>query len=300
MRRGGALLFALAALAAAASAAKAQIVSIERAEPRPFGHFLGDTLDFDILVEVDPAYRLDLASAPQPGPVTYWLDLRSVRIDDEGGSPRRVRLRLDYQNFYAALDARQMVVPGFDLTFRSGDKTALAQVAPFSFVISSLREAQPDASDPDALLRPDPPAPRKDLAPLRRAFGGCLALASLALGLVAFDRAWPPFQKRPARPFAQAARRLARENGAQADPAAFKVMHQAMDAASGGRLLEEDLGGFLERRPEFSDERAAFERFFDASRRMFYAGGEAARNLFGLDELRAFARRLAAIERGAK
>ncbi|WP_395664523.1 nonribosomal peptide synthetase MxaA [Methylocella sp.] len=300
MRRRAPVFVALA-LAFAATPAPAQIVSIERAEPRPYGHFLGDVLDFDVLVSVDPAFRLDPASTPRPGPVAYWLDLRSVAVDDLGGDPRRLRLRLSYQNFYAALDARQLVIPGFDLIFRAGDdRRVTAQIPPFSFGVSALREIQPTADDPADFLRPDPIAPAPDVASPRRAFLGALAAAALALALLAHDRAWPPFHTRRARPFSKAARSPALARGAaQGDPsAAFRRLHQAIDETAGGRVFEEDLDGFLGVRTAFAPEGADFRRFFAASRRLFYAGdAEAARGLFPPAELGAFAGRLARLER---
>ena len=95
-----------APLALTAGPAAAQVRSVEVRSPRPFGIFLGDLVEAQVEILADPDFRLQRATLPQPGPVTYWLDLRAVAVDDVTvAGARRVRLRLTYQSFYAALDA---------------------------------------------------------------------------------------------------------------------------------------------------------------------------------------------------
>lgn len=119
--RGPALLLAgllagvlAAPLALTAGTAAAQVRSVEVRSKRPFGIFLGDLVEAQVEILADPDFRLQRATLPRPGPVTYWLDLRAVAVDEAPvAGARRVRLRLTYQSFYAALDARTLEVPGF-------------------------------------------------------------------------------------------------------------------------------------------------------------------------------------------
>ncbi len=280
--------------------AESQIISIERQEPRPFGYFLGDVVSFDILVTAERDFALDPASLPQIGPITYWLDLRSVKLDDEGGDPRRWRLRLSYQNFYAALDARSLKIPGFDLTFKSAGRSADAKIPAWSFEISPLREIQPAADDPKDFLRPDASPRHVSLASAERGLAALASLSALMLGLAAHDRAWPPFHLRRARPFTVAARRLEKmDRKGPADlQAALRTLHESIDAAAGRRLLAEDLDAFLAERPAYREEEGAFRRFFAASHRLFFAGDETgAAALCSMASLLPFTRHLAKIER---
>ncbi|WP_204279057.1 hypothetical protein, partial [Klebsiella aerogenes] len=74
-----------------------------------FGYFLGDLVETQVDILADPGLRVQRASLPSPGPVTYWLDLREVAVEEANvGGAARTRLRLTYQNFYAALDARSL------------------------------------------------------------------------------------------------------------------------------------------------------------------------------------------------
>ncbi|ACK49450.1 MxaA protein, putative [Methylocella silvestris BL2] len=290
-------------LAIACPAAQAQIVSVQREEPRPFGYFVGDLIALEVFVAVDSGYLIDPASLPKAGPVAYWLDLRSVSVDDLGGSPRQWRLRLVYQNFYVALDVRRMTIPGFDLIFKSGGNSAKASVAPWPFSVSPLREILPTADNPIDFLRADiAPAP-VSLGPSRRALLVFSGLSALMLGLVAFDRSWPPFRRAQARPFALAARRLRRmrpDGSIDQFGAALRTLHQSIDVTAGRRLLAEDLESFLAEHPDYLVEAESFARFFGASHRIFFASDEAAaERLLPPPELVSFSQRLAKLERAA-
>jgi mxaA protein len=95
-----AVLLLLPTLAGAAS----QAVSVRTVEPRGFGYFVGDIFRREVELVVPEAYRLDKASAPAPGRLNYWLDLRAVDLSETNASgARRYRLSLDYQTFYVPL-----------------------------------------------------------------------------------------------------------------------------------------------------------------------------------------------------
>lgn len=315
--RGPALLLAglLAGVLAApltltAGPAAAQVRSVEVRSPRPFGIFLGDLVEAQVEILADPDFRLQPATLPQPGPVTYWLDLRAVAVDDApAAGGRRVRLRLTYQSFYAALDARTLEVPGFPLTLASAAATgrttaAAVQVPGWSLGVSPLREVQPQRrEDPAEYLRPDGRGGRIDPSPDVAAAAGLGALAGLAALALAHDRAWGPFRQRRGRPFAAALRGLRRRARAEPDQAyraALLALHRGLDETDGRRVLADDLGAFLARHGAFRGQAALLARFFEASRLAFFGGRlPAARAAWPLSEAEALLVRLAAAERSA-
>jgi mxaA protein len=298
----------LAACLALPAPAEAQVRGVEVRTPRPFGYFLGDLVQAQVDLVVEPGFRVQAASLPQPGALTYWLDLRTVSVSQSDmGDARRVRLALTYQNFYAALDARTLEIPGFTVTFVSesehGATTAKAEVPPWSFNVSPLREVQPPArDDPRDYMRPDGQVGPGDPRAFLMGAAGSAALALLAFGGLARDRTWWPFRARRGRPFAIAARRLralAREpEAATGQRDALLALHHAIDAAAGRRLLADDLSGFLDAHPAYRGEAAGLAHFFEASRRTFFGPG-AGHDAFSLGDLASLGQRLARAERAA-
>jgi mxaA protein len=214
-----------------------------------------------------------------------------------------VRLRLTYQSFYAALDARRLEVPGFTVALADqtpgGTTTAQAEIPAWTFGVSPLREVQPEKrDDPADYLQPDGRARRLDPEPAAFAALGLAGLALPALALLAWDRAW--LGRRGRRPFAQAARGLRRLSGTDEDGyrEALRLIHRGLDETDGRRLLADDLPAFLERHPAFRSEGEALARFFAASRRAFFGREvQAARELWPWPALQASVGRLAAAER---
>lgn len=292
------------------AAAEAQVRSVEVRTPRPFGYFLGDLVQAQVDLVVEPGFRLQAASLPQPGALTYWLDLRDLDATASVyGDAQRVRIALTYQTFYAALDARALEIPGFTVTFVSesdhGATTVKAEVPAWSFNVSPLREVQPPArSDPRDYLRPDGQVGPGDPRALLLGAAASTALALLAFAGLAHDRTWWPFQARRSRPFAVAARRiraLTRQTEGDAAPReALLALHQALDTSAGRRLLADDLGAFLEGHQAFKRWGPDLARFFEASRRTFFGPEAEAKSgaLSGAD-LASLARRLARVERSA-
>jgi mxaA protein len=273
MRRLG--LIGCVLLLLTAKGALAQIGPVVVEGPRSFGYFLGDVIALDMDIPAPSGYDLRRASLPKTGPVTYWLDL--VRLDvveRSGGAVNHWRLHLEYQNFYAALDVRALVIPGFVVNFVSAGERLEANIPSWSFGVSPLREIQPTASDPLDFLRPDI-APqlvaRRWLKGAAAAFGA----ASLALFLcVAFDRGWRPFRRRQARPFAAAARQIRRGLRHGGGDKAYRdwllVVHRSVDQTAGRRILADDLPGFLADHPAYRHVASEFRQFFAASRRLFF------------------------------
>ena len=291
-------------LIALTSPASAQILDRSMTAPHPFGVLLGDVFTLRTRVDVAAPFRFDPSALPKPGPVTYWLDLRAVSATEipAAGGATRYEIEAQYQSFYAPLEAVEQTVPPIKLVVTDGQGgRAEADGASWSFITSPLRPIAAIAGADSAYsLRPDaePRRPSLRRAEIEAAMAGGAVL--LALGLLAWIRAWPPFHRRPSRPFAAAARTVARQAGGGDEGwrSAALALHRAFDAAAGRRLLGEDLPRFLSDRPAFSTLEDRIDRFFDASRQAFF-GARPGASTMPAGELLTLSRSLAAAERSS-
>lgn len=300
-----AVLGALAALwLAPVDDARAQISNRSMTAPHPFGVMLGDVFTLRTRLDVAAPFKLDQSALPKPGPVTYWLDLRDVSVTEKaapnGGT--RYEIAAEYQTFYAPMEAIEQTVPALKLvaTDGKGGRTE-ADGATWSFVTSPMRPLVATAGGGSAYqLRGDESPERPSLRRAETVAAAAGGASLVALLLLAWSRAWPPFHKRPSRPFAKAARVVARQAkaGEQGWREAALSLHRAFDAAAGRRLLGDDLGGFLATRPAFRRLEADIASFFSASRLMFFGEtkGSAALPATSLTQL---SRDLAAAERSS-
>jgi mxaA protein len=278
MRRAGLALLMLAALAGRAAA---EVRAVHTLEPRAFGYFLGDIVERTVEIETDPDDEIVPASLPRTGPSNYWLELSAIaQSSARHGDGRLHKLRLTYQAFYAPIDPRKQTIPSAEITIRGPNGSETATIPPFTFLMSPLREIFPEKSGETAetFLRPDAPVEMRRSGGLRTAALVAAALSGLFLVLLARDLAWWPFHHRPARPFSRALREIGRalaKGGADGYRAALLALHRAFDTAAGHRLLAADLDGFLAAHPEHDEIRPLVERFFAASRAVFF--GEAPR-----------------------
>ncbi|MCC7250901.1 nonribosomal peptide synthetase MxaA [Hyphomicrobium sp.] len=304
MRASLAFLLALAALAPSAAA---EVRSVHTIEPRPFGYFLGDMLERTVEIETGPDDEIVQASLPRTGASNYWLELRAIaQSSARQGDGRLHTLKLTYQAFYAPIDPRKQTIPSTEITIRGPNGSETARIPPFTFIMSPLREIFPEKSGETAetFLRPDvAPQPRRS-GGLRTGALIAAGLSALFLVLLARDLAWWPFHRRPARPFSRAAREIGHalaKGGADGYRAALLALHRAFDTAAGHRLLAADLDGFLTAHPEHGDTRSLVERFFSASRAVFF--GDAQREgetRLPPSELKELAATLARQERAAR
>jgi mxaA protein len=296
----------LAVLAAAGAERAPRVHAIALSEPRSFGYFLGDVIRRDVVLTLAAGARVDPATLPRLGPLNYWLELKSVDVAERaGGDDTQVRISLEYQAFYSALDPRRLTIPGFTLKIGDGEGPEEAHIPAFSFVMSPLRELFAEKQDAAAVaLRPDAVPPLLSTAGIRTA-ALASAMASLAaLLLLARHFAWGPFRRRPGRPFTEAARFLKANTphlvGEGGYRAALLKLHRAFDRAAGRRVLPDDLAAFLEEHPEYAALSQDIERLFACSREAFFADDVArARARMPLAAITDLGARLGAAERGA-
>lgn len=299
--RSLAIVLFLAGLARFETALAANIVDVR--VPRAFGYFIGDLFAHEVTIRLEPGLSLDRASLPRPGPLTYWLDLVLVDVEETGmiAEGKSYKLHLRYQTFYAPLEPKPLTTPAFALSATSPNETINLEIPAWPFLMSPLREIIPARAGASMDLQPDSAPRPHDLAVERCLTFVSLALAAGALLGLAWRRGWGFFRQRR-RPFGSAARKIIRYSAEPADAEAYLsallALHRAFDAAAGRRLLADDLAIFLDLRPGFRAAATEIARFFAASRQAFFgAGAQSARSLLPIGDLGALARRLARLER---
>jgi len=262
--------------------ASAGLRGLKMEEPRPFGYFTGDVVVLKAAIAVDGTTELVQASLPKPGPVTYWLDLTGVDVEEtRSGGGRQYNVTLTYQTFYVPYDSRKLTIPSWTMRLFGSSGPDRAVIPAFTFTSSPLRELFPEKSGEtvETFLRPDAKPYLLSSQPLFAALLGSTALALLSLTLLARHLAWWPFRRRPRRPFTRAARLIARPGpnggGTIESRDALLVLHRAFDEALGRRMLAEDLERFLDEHPEHAGCRTGIAQFFECSRRAFFIGGVA-------------------------
>lgn len=294
MRAGGAVsAMLLAALAAAPGRAALRAVRLEPPR-RDFGYFLGDVMTARAVILSDPATRLDAATLPAPGPVNTVLSIRGAELAESvTGGVRRTVVSVTYQNFFAPQAATSLLVPGFTLVFRDGERRFLAAVPAWSVLVSALRHDLTPMTDIRG-LRPDHAVPPEEPGGARLRLFAALAVALAAFGAWLWARAgrvWPG-----RRPFARAARQVARAaRRAGAGREGMLALHRAFDAASGRAMLAGDVADFVARHERFAPLRGEIEQFFAVSSRVFFGAEESAADTAALAAL---GRKLRAAEAG--
>jgi mxaA protein len=278
-------------------------IDVSIAAERTVGYFLGDPIRHHVEIVAPAGTRFVAASLPRPRKISYWLDLISVTPTETTRGGRAVLgLDLVYQSFYAPIEARQQLIPGFrvGLTGAGGTEEA-AKVPAWRFTMSPLREltavGAATEGSPIELAPPLPPALPSTASARTRLTASAVALVAIGLGL-AWHYGRFPFHARAARPFGRARRVVARALGQDRPAEAFTAVHRALDATFRARLLSEDLDRLVAAEPAFAGARERLATFFAASHSLFYGDDiEGARALMPDRDLLALVGALAAAER---
>lgn len=270
--------------------------------PRKVGYVVGDLIQYDALLDVDPSWRLRASSLPTPGLSQYWLELRKVDVEESrDAAMRSYRVHLVYQTFYAPIEARTRALPELSLEFERPGGSTVLPIPSLTITMSPLREVSTGTGDPEqnVALEPDrAPQQRSLRAPALGAAAGLVFSLCLYLA-AAWQRAAWPFSRQPRRPFARLARTVRAQNSREYGDVLLAI-HRAFDAAAGWRVFADDRARFLAQHPAFGGAAPEIESFFEASRHHFF-GDDAAPGAVELspDELRGFIFHMAALETGA-
>lgn len=281
----------------------AQADDVHVSETRSFGYFLGDTVTRTAEIPAAEDEKINPGSLPVPGQVNHWLEIRHVETAAKSTGSRLLQtLTIEYQIFYAALDARPLSIPGIKLRLSKGKEERTVEIPAMAITVSPLRPIE-QASDANA-LRPDELAGKIPSTRYKNLMVVCGTLAAASLALLAYHMAWWPFGQRYGRVFSRAASEIGdwAQSGADREryAQALMILHRALDQRAGRRLLPDDLAEFIDRHPSHrpvADELAAF---FHASRDEFFGVKQEANHTdWTAERLHALARQLAAQERAA-
>ena len=129
--------------------------------------------------------------------------------------------------------------------------------------------AAPGGSD----LRPDHAPPRVATEGARLRLRVYAALLAAIAAWFAWQRFGLPLLSARHRPFARAAREVARLQRAGDFRQAVLTLHRAFDQSAGAAMFGASAGGFVAGRPAFAPIAGDVQRFFALSQREFFAGG---------------------------
>lgn len=289
------------ALVASAAAAEAPAVpGVEAAEPRAFGHQVGDLVQRRVTLWLPDGWRLDETSLPRPGGRGRAVELRRVELHEaaeRGG--RRLQFDLEYQVFLAPAALRLVEIAPWTLRVTSEARRDELRVDGAALMVAPLVTAEAPTRRGFGDLRPDREPPLVDTAGWQRRLllWGLLALGPLAVLFAV--HVGVPWQAARRRPFGAAWRELrrlpAQPSGAEWR-AALKRLHAALDHAAGEAVFEHRLAAFVGAVPRYRALTPELAQFLALSRREFFAAGppEAPRAVWLVD----LARRLRDAERG--
>ncbi len=288
--------------AASSGSLHAKVTQVQVVQPKPAGWILGDVVPVTIYID-SIGSTLQQSSLPEPGPLNYWLDLRSIDVaQSKLGEGTRYTLTLNYQTFYVPLDVNQREIPALDVLFSEGAQSESVRIAPQVFFMSPLRGVAHSGTSVSDQIQPDAPALQINEKRLWTIATGLGLLAlGLLLALAVHYSIWP-FHRRRARPFAKAYRAIKkqlRESNSESYRGSLIQLHRAFDTWNEGRLLSNDVPDFVRQRPGLKSLQNEIELFFTASARTFFGNDQQQplTELTGPGLLR-IAKQLAAAERG--
>jgi len=257
-------------------AAQAPIERFEILTPRPFGYLIGDLIHHEIALQTRKPYTLQKSSVPSAGNLNYWLELRSVALEErEGQTVNRYRILLTYQTFYAPVDVKALSIPAFQLVLSGPDRDLNLPIPAWEFTMSALRELELRIEGEREYMRPDAkPRPLDlDVHQNRLSLFIAASVVTLLYTLWRYGQ-WPGRRRKP---FARAARELRGLRGKAVDltsyQQALRRVHHAFNQTAGAPVFAHDVERFLREHPTFLPLKAEIRAFFDSSQRIFFGAG---------------------------
>ena len=265
-------------LLAVSPPADAAVEHLSVKTPRSFGYVIGDTIEHEVSLALDPGFDLDLQSIPEPGRVSRWLSLNDVTHEGrnrDGTSRHTIRLRFQVVN--AAQSVIGAGTPPLSLRIVGPEDDFPVVVPGWAFTISPMLtpENRPPGRLPDLrpALLPEPAS--TTMRTVRVAALGVLVLGLVAL--IARRHLAGQFGKRSHGHFERAYRRIQRRMRGPEAPVAYAdalvEMHTAFNATAGWAVFEHDLERFFVEHPRFKPLRAPIAALFAESGAVFYGSG---------------------------
>lgn len=269
-------------------------------EPRAFGYQVGDVVSRTVAVHAPDGLVLDESSLPRPGVIGPTMELRRVArsITAEPGG-RRIELTLDYQVFLSPPQPRTLETPTFTLRFAGQPRAQEARIEGWPVTVSPLVPVDVSPRRGLGEWQPDTAPPLIDTMPGRARLMAYAGAALLLLGYLAHVHLLLPIWSGANRPFTLAWRVLRRMPAGASDlelQASIQRVHEALNLTAGEIVFEPGINRFIGTQPRFEHLRDDLVKFFQLSRRAFFAQG--AQESSDRSWLIGFSRRCRDAERG--
>lgn len=267
-------------LAAPALSQAQAILANDIVEPRTFGYVVGDKIRREVHISLDPAWRLDLESLPNPGRLDRWLDFAAPDVRaDSGGRARHYRLVLTWQLRNAPAAPETVAIPQLNLRIVREEQALTTLVPALRINVAPLTSAIAVERINGSSLQEDrspSPLPVRDRQ-TRLAWTGAALL--VLLSVAGWRRGLLSLGARANLPFATAVRELKRAqsnpDAAARYPACLKIVHEAINRTAGRAVFAHNLDDFFASHPAFAPLRDDFEGLFAASGRVFFGNAAA-------------------------
>jgi mxaA protein len=243
-------------------AAEAPALNATVEQPRAFGYVVGDIATQRVLLDQQGFTAPD--ALPAAGPLGNWVERHAVRVERDARGRRW--LAVEYQIMNSPQSLTAVTLPAWRLKSKNSNTELL--VPQWQISVGSLTPRQAFAQTGLGALRPDRAAPVIDLAPLQRWINVWAAAAVVLLLAWAGWWAWRNWRASASQPFARALRELRGID--EQSPEAWYAIHRALDATAGRVVQKETSAALFAHAPQFLAERAAIERFLDASTARFF------------------------------
>jgi mxaA protein len=231
-------------------------------QPRTFGHVLGDVLSQRVLLE-HSGRVLEIVALPPADRVDRWFERRTPRIETASEGQRW--LVIDYQLINAPRMLTAAALPSLTMATTAGT-VLVVPALPVSIGPLTLDEAT--VQNGALALQPDRPVVPHPTNLIERQLQNALIALTLVLITWLAWWAWRHLSETERLPFARSWRHLRRLD--LADPAAWMVLHHAINQTAGRVVHAASLPRLLDDVPHLRPLQPELERFFRASNARFF------------------------------
>lgn len=251
------------------------VITVSVQQPRAFGYVIGDRLEQRISLLAPAGFALDPKTLPRAGRAGLWLEIAPPHLASEKlGEATRYRLTLDYQVINVPEQVRTIDLPAVALTFSARGSQLTATIDEWPVTIAPITPTYILARAGLAQTQPDAPPPVLDTARYMWLTFVWIALIVAIVAATLVQRRGIPWLRHGVRPFARAARDIAKLSRLPPERATYRRglqrLHRAFDAAAGHAVFGERLAPLFAAHPELLGLRTDIERFYAASQREFF------------------------------
>lgn len=262
----GLLLMSFASLGQEAEIKTLKVVN----PPQATGIRIGDVLDRQIEVRVNPPYQISQQALPLKGLVRNGIELADIEVEAlKGKQAPGYLIKLRYRVFANSHVPAMMELPAEGFALTGGSKALSIKLPAWQFWFSPLVPADIKGVKEHLIPQFKPTLIALDSHQQRLA----VLLVLFVIGLAGLlytnaDSRWLPFMNGA---FARAHRKLKKLPMNQAsEKEALSQMHLAFNSVHGANLFESDIAGFLAKHPQFSKLGSDIEQFFQRSNQALF------------------------------